>query len=40
MTVGIVFKHEEYLAKLRTEKGVPVRVTETQSMEKSTGYNK
>ena len=29
MTMDTVFKDEEYLAKLRTEEGVPGKVTET-----------
>ena len=33
MTMGIIFKNEEYLAKLRTEKGVPVKFTETKHEE-------
>ena len=33
MTKGILFKDEEYLAKLRTGKGVPVKVTETKHEE-------
>ena len=33
MTTGIIFKDEQYLAKLRTEKGGPVKVTETKHEE-------